>query len=156
MPLVAGMLFSLVAGAGAIGNITCARLLLLYSARTVMAVSASVAAAGAGVAALGVPPLILGVAMTLFGLGLGAGSTAAYTAAGSVIPIERRGSGFSVLTSASLLGMAVSPMTSGLLGAVTIRGVFVLDAVLLLLLAIFLPRVMVERRGIESPTLEDG
>ena len=39
------------------------------------------------------------------------------------------GAGFGVLTSASLVGLAVSPFVGGLLGATSIRAVFLLDVV---------------------------
>ena len=42
--------------------------------------------------------------------------TAAYTAAGAVIPPSARGAGFGVLTTASLVGLAISPIVSGMLG----------------------------------------
>ena len=42
--------------------------------------------------------------------------TAAYTAAGAVIPAGAHGAGFGVLTSASLVGMASSPFIGGFLG----------------------------------------
>jgi hypothetical protein len=67
--------------------------------------------------------------------------TAAYTAAASVIPASVRGSGFGLLTTASLVGLAVSPIVSGLLGATSIRAVFALDAVGLAALAAVVLRI---------------
>ena len=56
------------------------------------------------------------------------------------------------LTSASLTGVALSPVLMGLLGARTIRGVFLAGVVLLAILAVVVRRVMVERNPpVESP-----
>ena len=52
-----------------------------------------------------------------------------------MIPAGARGAGFGLPTTASLVGMAVSPLVSGLLGAVSIRGVWALDLVWLAILA---------------------
>ena len=41
-----------------------------------------------------------------------------------MIPASARGAGFGLLTTASLVGLAVSPIVSGLLGATSIRAVF--------------------------------
>ena len=68
---------------------------------------------------------------------------AAYTAAATVIPMDARGAGFGLLTTASLVGLAVSPIVNGILGATSIRAVFALDAVLLGALAILVSRVMI-------------
>ena len=67
--------------------------------------------------------------------------TAAYTSAASVIPASARGAGFGLLTTASLVGLAVSPIVSGLLGATSIRAVFGLDVVALAALAVVVVRV---------------
>ena len=63
-----------------------------------------------------------------FGAGLGVAFTTVYTMAGQRVPAESRGVAFGYLTTASLSGLAISPVVSGLLGAVTMRGVFVADA----------------------------
>jgi MFS family permease len=75
------------------------------------------------------------LATPIFGLAIGAGMTAAYTAAAQVIPPAVRGVGFGLLTTASLIGMAVSPVVCGFLGATSIRTVFVFDLVGLAALA---------------------
>jgi hypothetical protein len=53
--------------------------------------------------------------------------TAAYTAAGAVIPEGAHGTGFGVLTSASLAGMAVSPVVAGFVSGTGLWIVFALD-----------------------------
>jgi MFS family permease len=141
IPLVSGILFSIAAGAGALGHHYCAALLRRHSAPWVIAGAAFVAAAGAGFYTLvrDVRPLFL--ATPLFGVAIGAGMTAAYTAAASVIPGAVRGAGFGLLTTASLVGLAVSPVVCGLLGATSIRAVFALDVVCLAVLAIVVLRI---------------
>jgi MFS family permease len=83
--------------------------------------------------------------------------TAAYTSAAIVVPAAVRGTGFGVLTSASLAGMALSPVVSGLAVATDIRLVYFGDAVALCLLALLVRRVMVEPGArTEAPGLEDA
>jgi MFS family permease len=79
----------------------------------------------------------------VFGLAIGCAQTAAYTAAGSIIPASARGAGFGLLTTASLTGLALSPIANGLLGTLSLRAVFLLDTMALLLLAGVVRRLMV-------------
>jgi len=142
VPLVAGLLFSLTAISGAAGNQACAGLLRRHTARVVIA-SAGAAGAAAALTFVLLPDVAaLTVASSVFGLALGTAMTAAYTAAGSMIPAEVRGTGFGFLTTASLVGLAVSPVASGVLGALSIRAVFVADALALGLVASFVWRRM--------------
>jgi MFS family permease len=138
---VSGLLFSIGAGAGAVGHHFCARLLLRRTAAQLIAAAAAAAAAGAlgYVAADEVGWLFL--ATPLFGLAIGVGTTAAYTAAAGVIPANVRGTGFGLLTTASLVGLAVSPVVCGLLAGTSIRAVFALDVVSLAALAIAVHRL---------------
>jgi MFS family permease len=73
---------------------------------------------------------------------MGAATTAAYTAAGGLLPAGARGVGFGLLTTASLTALALSPVISGFLAATSIRAVFLLDAVALVLLAAMVSRLM--------------
>src|SRR5205814_10149196 len=75
------------------------------------------------------------VASAVLGLGIGAAMTASYSAAGAVIPPGAHGTGFGVLTSASLVGMASSPFVAGLVGGSSIRIVFFVDLALMGILA---------------------
>ena len=143
VPLLAGILFSISAGAGAIGNHLAGGLMHRAGARKVIA--SACGAAGAGVAGfliagsawwLTIPASILGVA-------IGSATTSAYTAASSIIPSGARGSGFGLLTTASLVGLAVSPIVSGLLGATSIRAVFAVDLLILGALALMVSRLMI-------------
>jgi MFS transporter, DHA1 family, multidrug resistance protein len=154
--IAAGILFSVTALAGSLGHHFCGTLMTRFSARVVI----SGAAAGAGVAAAilgaGGGFWVMMAAMALFGYAIGTASTAAYTAAGSVIPAGAHGTGFGVLSSAALTGLAVSPVVAGWLGATTMRGVFVLDVIVLAVLAAIVRRVMVEPASVTSPTVENA
>jgi DHA1 family multidrug resistance protein-like MFS transporter len=142
VPILSGVLFSISAGAGAVGNHLARGLLSRASARGVIAGSAAVAAFGTltYVFADGLGILVVGT--TIFGLAIGAASTAAYTAAGAVIPAEARGAGFGLLTTGSLIGLATSPIICGLLGTLSLRAVFVLDTFALLFVAGLVRRLM--------------
>jgi MFS family permease len=112
-------------------------------ARAVIAVACAAAALGVSGYVVAGSAWWLVVPTILFGVAIGAATTAAYTAASSVIPSGARGSGFGLLTTASLVGLAVSPIASGLLAATSIRAVFVVDAVILGVLAILVKRLMI-------------
>ncbi len=142
VPIRAGLLFSILAGAGAIGHHSCGRLLRRRSPRRL--ITEGTLAAAVAVAIFGVTSTfpLLSILAALFGLGLGAAMTAAFTAAGSAVPASVHGTGFGFLTGASLAGLALSPVISGLLSGLSLRFVFALDAVLLLLLAWAVRRVM--------------
>ncbi|MGH9410842.1 MAG: MFS transporter [Vicinamibacterales bacterium] len=127
--LVSGVLFSIAAGAGALGHHYCAALLRRVTAPQLIAAVSVVAAAGSGIYVWAHDVRWLYLATPIFGLAIGAGMTAAYTAAAQVIPPPVRGVGFGLLTTASLIGMAVSPVVCGFLGATSIRTVFVFDLV---------------------------
>jgi DHA1 family multidrug resistance protein-like MFS transporter len=143
VPLMSGILFSVSAGMGAVGNHACRALLGRMSSRALIAASAGVAAVGAALFAVAGSTAVLMAATPLLGFAVGAGSTAAYTAAGAVIPPHARGSGFGLLSTGSLLGLALSPVISGLLGTLSLRAVFVLDAFVLVLVAGLVRRLMV-------------
>jgi MFS family permease len=156
VPVVSGILFSLAAGSGALGNTACGPLLARFSARAIIA-QASVAAAVAALAFVAAPSVgWLYPAAVVFGLAIGSAMTAAYTVAGSVLPATARGAGFGFLTTASLTGLAVSPMAAGLLGQASIAAVFVLDAVCLAAIGVMVSRVMAEPAApSRPPAVED-
>jgi DHA1 family multidrug resistance protein-like MFS transporter len=146
VPIVAGVLFSLAAGSAALGNALCGWFLRRSSARAVIAGSGAVAAAGAlGYAVAGGTGMLL-AATPIFGMASGAGMTAAYTAAGRVIPAGARGAGFGLLSTGSLVGLALSPVVCGLLAATSIRAVFILDVFALLAVAAAVSRLMIPER----------
>ena len=93
VPILSGVLFSISAGAGAIGNHLARGLLARTSARTVIAGVGRVAALGTLTYVFAAGTGLLMIGTSVFGLAIGAASTAAYTAAGAVIPAgsARRG-----------------------------------------------------------------
>ncbi|HXW06283.1 MAG TPA: MFS transporter [Vicinamibacterales bacterium] len=157
VPILSGVLFSIGAGSAAVGNNLCARLLARYTARTVIVASGAVAATGALIYTIATSSAILFAGTPLFGLAIGTATTAAYTAAGTIIPASARGAGFGLLTTASLAGLALSPILSGMLGAFSIRAVFLLDVVALLMLAAMVRRLMVAapQRAASVPAQEE-
>jgi MFS family permease len=142
--LVSGILFSIMACAGALGHHFCGKLLTRFPLRLVIAGGAVVAACGSGLFGLSPRVWSMCIASTLLGFGIGAAMTASYTAAGSVIPPRAHGAGFGVLTSASLVGMASSPFIAGFLGGASIRAVFVVNLILMTVVAAAVYRTMVD------------
>ena len=85
---------------------------------------------------------ILRVALSLLAGGI---LTLAFTSAGRVIPSEHRGTGFSILSSVSMLGGSAGPIISGALATLSIRAVFVFNIVVYVLLIGFVGRMIVGR-----------
>ena len=106
---------------GALGHHLCGRLLQRFPVRIVITASAASAALGSLLFAASARIWVMGLASLLLGIGIGAAMTAAYSAAGRVIPHGAHGAAFGVLTSASLVGMAGSPFIAGFLGVASIR-----------------------------------
>jgi len=142
--LVSGLLFSIMAGTGALGHHFCGRLVRRFPMRVVIVGGAAVAAAGSALVGVTGNVWVMSAASTLLGLGIGAAMTASYSAAGTVIPAGAHGTAFGVLTSASLVGMASSPFIAGFLGGSSIRVVFLVDLVLMAALATAVQKLMVD------------
>jgi DHA1 family multidrug resistance protein-like MFS transporter len=142
VPLVAGVLFSIMACSGALGHHLCGKLLQRFPTRLVI-VGGAVVAGGGSILVAANQVWLLCAAAVFLGLGIGAAMTATYTAAGSVIPARAHGTGFGVLTSASLIGMASSPFIAGLLGGTSIRAVFLLNVAVMAVVAVMVHRKMV-------------
>jgi MFS transporter, DHA1 family, multidrug resistance protein len=140
IPLVSGVLFSIAAGTGAIGHHFCARMLRRRSATQLIAMSAAAATLSVVLYLAAGNVAWLFAATPVFGFAIGIATTAAYTAAAAVIPPNVRGTGFGLLTTASLVGLAVSPIVSGFLAVTSIRAVFALDVISLAALAISVHR----------------
>lgn len=140
--LVSGILFSLVAGAAALGHHLCGRLIARVTPRRIIMAGAALAGAGASGFVFVSNLVLLAGFLAAFGIGIGAGMTAAYTAAGLVVPEGSRGTAFGLLTGASLTGMAVTPILTGLLAIASLRAVFVLNVVALAAVAIVVRRFM--------------
>jgi DHA1 family multidrug resistance protein-like MFS transporter len=143
---VSGVLFSIMACTGALGHHICGRLLRTHTARAVIAGGTAVAAAGSALLGATGNLWLMSIASLLLGIGIGAAMTAAYSAAGRVIPAGAHGTGFGVLTSASLVGMASSPFVAGFLGGTSIRVVFFADVALMAIIAGAVQRKMVVSR----------
>lgn len=140
--LVSGVLFSLTAGAGAIGNMAAARWLARVSARAVITRASGAGALAMLAFAVSAWLPVLTAASALLGFAVGAAMTAAYARAGGLIPAEVRASGFAVVTSAALVGVAISPMAAGALAKWSLTAVFLVDAALLVWLACWVARRM--------------
>lgn len=151
VPIVAGVLFSIAAAAGAIGHHICGKLLHRTTARRVIATSVAVGAVGAVVYVVAGSPWMLLLGTPIFGVAIGVATTAAYTAASSVMPSTARGTGFGLLSTGSLAGLALSPMINGMLAATSIRAVFVLDVIALVALALGVSRLMIVA-PLDTPT----
>ena len=133
--VISGVLFSIMACMGALGHHVCGTLLRRHSPRVVIAGGAAVASAGSALLGATGNFWVMSAASVLLGIGIGAAMTAAYSAAGSVIPAGAHGTGFGVLTTASLVGMASSPFVAGFLGGTSIRVVFFVNVALMAIVA---------------------
>jgi DHA1 family multidrug resistance protein-like MFS transporter len=143
VPIVAGVLFSITAAAGAIGHHICGRLLRRATARRVIATSTAIGSIGAIIYVVAGSAWLLVLGTPVFGLAIGVATTAAYTAASSVMPHSSRGTGFGLLSTGSLAGLALSPMINGMIAAQSIRAVFALDTAALIALAAVVSRLMI-------------
>jgi len=150
--LASGLLFSSAAVTGALGHQLAATLLRRVPARLVLGASLPVSAAALVGFAAGGPLWALMAAFGLFGLGAGTAMTAAFTAAGGVIPRHAHGASFGLLSSASLVGMSLGPVLGGLVAGHSIRAVFLVAAAGLAVLALAVRQLMVEPQTVvESP-----
>jgi DHA1 family multidrug resistance protein-like MFS transporter len=150
VPIAAGVLFSVLAFAAAAGHHLTSYLLRSRSPRVVLGWAASIAAAALTAFAASGAIWTMAVCMAVLGLCIGVSMTTAYTAGGAVIPHEAHATAFGFLTGSSLIGVAISPVLSGLVAARSIRAVFAAGVATLAIQAIVVRRVMVER----SPHVE--
>ncbi len=152
VPVVAGFLFSILALTAATGNQLSSRLLKRHSPRVVIAWAVLIAASGLGLFAASTTFWVMATAVGIVGLCIGTSVTTAFAAGGAVIPQDVHATAFGFLTSASLAGVALSPILAGLIAARSIRAVFITGVVLLVILALVVRRVMVERNPPIEPT----
>jgi MFS family permease len=129
IPFLAGVIFTTTAGAAAIGNHTSGWMLRRWPPALLVPAAAAVAGLGTLVFGTGAPIGVLIVTAAMMGLGLGVATTAVYTAATHAVPPAARTVAFAYLTTAYLTGLAVSPIVAGLVGAVNVRAVFLVDAI---------------------------
>ena len=99
---------------------------------------------------------LLVATIAVFGAAAASAMTTAFSAAGSVIPREAHGASFGLLSSASLVGSAVSPLISGLVATQSIRMVFVSGVVLLVVLALIVKGGMVAPADRVAPMVDEG
>jgi MFS family permease len=145
VPFVSGLVFTAMAFSAAVGNQGTRWLLARAPAARVVPASAAIAAVAAMVFGAGGALPILVAAAAVFGVGIGIATTAVYTAMTNAVTHEARGVAFGYLTTAYLAGLALSPVAAGLIGALSMRAVFVVDAVGLVLVAGIVQRSMAAR-----------
>jgi DHA1 family multidrug resistance protein-like MFS transporter len=66
--------------------------------------------------------------------------TLALSAAHRVIPEERRGSGFGLLSSVSMFGTAVGPLIAGAIAGISLRAIFVTNSIIYFVMILFVAR----------------
>lgn len=137
---VAGVLFSLGAISAAVGSQLGPRLLKRHSAKVVLVAGTLTAAVALSAIVVAPSVWILGVAIVVAGTAMGAGTTTIYSVAGGLLPADAHATGFGIMTTASLMGLAVSPVVAGFIGAAGLRIVFMADVALLLLLGVLVFR----------------
>jgi DHA1 family multidrug resistance protein-like MFS transporter len=145
-PFMAGVIFTVTAAAAALGNQLTRQLLRRTTPRVLVPMMAGVGGLAAFVFGLGPPLAALVATAILFGFALGVATTTVYAAATEAVPPVSRGVAFGYLTTAYLVGLAVSPMAAGLLGSLSMRAVFLADAVGLGILTWLVRRRMTEGR----------
>jgi MFS family permease len=149
--VLVGVLFSVLALCGALGNQVTAATLERTTSRGVIGGAVLVAAGALALFAFGRSGWALVSPLAVVGVAVGPAATAAFTAAGGAIPRHAHGVGFGFLSSAALIGSALSPVLAGVLAAGSIRVVFLAGAALLALLVPLVRLVMVERGGPAAP-----
>ena len=129
---ISGVLFSVAAMFAAIGHRIAGRLMIRYSSRHL--ITAVVVAAATALAVMVAVPSFwtLTISLIVASLGIGVAMTAAYSIAGALLPADAQATGFAILTTASLIGLAFSPVLAGFVGASGLRVVFVVDILLLI------------------------
>jgi MFS transporter, DHA1 family, multidrug resistance protein len=132
--LVSGMLFSIAAFFAALGHHIADPLMLRWPTRALVATSALVTAVALTMLVLVPSVWIFGVALAVSGVAIGVGMTAAYASGGRLLPADAHATGFGVMTTASLVGLAVSPIVAGFISGPGLRVVFEADIVLLVIL----------------------
>jgi DHA1 family multidrug resistance protein-like MFS transporter len=152
VPVVAGVLFSIAAGGAALGNYFCASLIGRSSPRAVITVGAAAGASGALLFALAPDSTWMFGVAPLFGAAMGIATTGAYTAAGGVVAPSARGASFGLLSTASLTGLAISPVVGGLLGSLSIRAVFLLNTAVLVMVGYLVSRLMISAGAEKAAT----
>lgn len=145
IPIVAGVLFSMSALSAAIGSQLAPRLLKRMTAKRVIVIGTIAAAVALGAIVIGPGLPVLSVAIVVAGLSMGSSTTAIYSVAGGLLPADAHATGFGIMTTASLMGLAVSPVAAGLIGSAGLRIVFIADVFLLVILSVMVANRMSTR-----------
>ncbi len=133
----AGTVLSFAAGASAVSAGLVGRWTRSHSPVTLLlGILASSAVICVSIAAVATVWQLLGL-QTLLGFLSGGSLTLIYAIGGLIMPQEIRGAALGVLTSAGMIGRAVSPVVSGAIAAVALPGVFIMDGVLYGLLVLW-------------------
>lgn len=132
---VSGVLFSIAALFAALGHHVAEPLMLRWPSRILVTVSALATAAGLVLLVVAPSVWAFALALAISGVAIGVGMTSAYTTGGRLLPNDAHATGFGVLTTASLVGLAVSPIVAGFISGPGLRVVFEADILLLLGLA---------------------
>jgi MFS family permease len=140
VPIVTGILFSLGAIAAALGHHLAGRLMQIHAARHIIVAGTLLAAAAVAIILVAPSLWFVALAMPCFGIAVGVSTTTIYAVAGSSLPPDAHATGFGVMTTASLMGLAVSPVIAGFIGGSGLRMVFVADVVLLVLVGVLVLR----------------
>lgn len=148
---VSGVLFSVAAVFAALGHRVAAGLMARASARTLITSAALVTAAGLLLLVLVPSIAAFAVALACAGVAIGVGMTAAFTTGGALLPADAHATGFGLMMTASLIGLAASPIIAGLISGPELAVVFEADIALLVLLAITVRMSMTARRGEPGP-----
>ncbi len=154
IPIVTGILFSLGAFSAAFGHHLAGVLLATRTARTIVVTGTLVA--GAAIATIILSPTLwlVGASMLVVGIAIGVSTTTIYTVGGSLLPEDAHATGFGFMTTASLVGLALSPVVAGFIGGTGLRLVFVMDLALLLVLSAMVARGLTGVRVSVHPSPE--
>jgi len=135
VPWVSGVLFALAAFSAAYGHHMATPLVERHPMHALVAGTALVTAAGLGLLVAMPSVWVFGLALAVSGVAIGVGMTAAYSLGGRLLPPDAHATGFGVMTTAWLGGLAVSPIAAGFISDPALALVFDADIVLLLILA---------------------
>lgn len=135
VPFVSGVLFSVAAVFAALGHRVAAPLLARWTPRGLIAASALMTAVGLVVLVMAPSLWAFAGALGMAGVAIGVGMTAAYTSGGALLPADAHATGFGLMMTASLIGLAASPIIAGYIGGADLAVVFEADVALLVFLA---------------------
>ena len=77
----------------------------------------------------------IAAALAMAGVAIGIGMTAAFTSGGALLPADAHATGFGLMMTASLIGLAASPIVAGFISGPELAVVFEADVALLVVLA---------------------